>query len=310
MTFQPYPTRSGFVALVVAIFSGAAAIYLLYIILQPGQETLTAIAGMFTLDIIATTFVLLVSCLLALLVALTSVYWTLIAIKLSYHLDRNGLIIQWGLTQYRIPFDTIQTVMPGQEVSTTAKFRQINLAGLRFGRGWLDDHGPLKFQTTASLVDSLLVATPRQTYVISPHQPERFLQAWQERQALGPTQQWSTTLHRSWPLTSPLLADRLAWWFLGIAALLWLALAGYLAFTYSNLPASLPVYFTALGRAGRISSKTTLLILPAAGAGVWLVNALLGELVYHKDRLAAYFLWGSTLLMQVCLGVALGMIVG
>jgi len=160
------------------------------------------------------------------------------------------------------------------------------------------------------LADSLLVATPQQTYVISPRRPEQFLQAWQERQALGSTQAWSATVHRSWPLNSPLLADRLAWWLLGLAALLWLGLAGYLALNFTGLPTLMPTHFNTLGHADRIAGKVTLLILPAAGALVWLVNTLLGELVYLRERIAAYFLWASAIVMQVCLWVALRMIIG
>jgi len=310
MTFQSYPTRSGFIALLIAVLSGATVIYLFNVILQSNQKILADISVTLKLDIVATIFILLVGCLLALIILVIAVYWIVITVKLTYYLDRNGLAIQWGLSQHRIPFNTIKTVTPGQDASNTAQFWEINFIGLRFGRGRANDDGPLKFRTTASLSDSLLVTTPNQTYVISPRQPERFLRAWQERQALGITQEWSTTVHRSWPLNSPLLADRLAWWFLGIAVLLWLALAGYLALNYVGLPASLPIHFNALGRADRITGKETLLILPAAGAMVWLVNALLGELIYHKDRLATYFLWAGALVMQLCLWVALRMIVG
>jgi uncharacterized membrane protein len=326
MTFQPYPTRSGFVALALAIIFGAAAIFLCYFVLlaltslNPDELSEMSYWVRSVLDLIlnqdrfAAAFVLFVGFLLALLITINALYWAVITIKLNYQLDRNSLAIQWGLTQYHIPFDTINAVISGQDMgqdmAAAAQFWEINVAGLRLGRGRMNDNSPLKFRTTASLADSVLVTTARQTYVISPRQPERFLRAWQERQALGTTQQWPATIHRSWPLNAPLLADRLAWWFLGIAALLWLILAGYFAWNYADLPASLPIHFNALGRADRITGKFTLLILPAAGAIVWLVNALLGELIYLKERLAAYFLWAGALVMQVCLGVALRMIMG
>jgi uncharacterized membrane protein len=97
----------------------------------------------------------------------------------------------------------------------------------------------------------------------------------------------------------------LAWWLLGLAGLICLALFGYLAFIFPDLPASLPVHFNALGRADRIDDKSTLLILPAAGAIVLIVNALLGELFYRQEKVAAYLLWGSATVMQICLWVAL-----
>ncbi len=313
MTFQPTPTRSGYVALGVAVVFGTAAIYLFNLMLLPHSERLaTAIFPlniMLSSDNLVAVFKILLGFLLAALITLMALYYVIIALKSTYYLDRNGLMIQWGLTQYRIPLEMIEAIIPGQEASSTARFWETNVAGWRWGRGQTADHRPLRFYTTAALTDSMLVTTPEQTYVISPRQPENFFQAWRQRRALGTTQQWAVAVHRSWPLNSPLLADHLAWWFLGLAALLWLAMAGYLTFNFADLPASIPIHFDAAGRADRIADKMNLLVLPAAGGLVWLVNALLGELAFYRDRLAAYFLWAAALVMQCCLGVALWMIV-
>ncbi|MBN1218418.1 MAG: hypothetical protein JXM69_05795 [Anaerolineae bacterium] len=290
MTFQPYPTRSGFVSLGVALIFGAATIFLINLLLQKNDPV--------------TAFRLLVSLLITLTITIMALYATIIALKLHYQLNRNGLVIQWGLSRYRIPFEDIETIVSGKNLSTSAQFWGLNLTGLRLGWGKVAEYGLAKFHTTAALADSVVVVTPERTFVISPSHPDDFLRAWQTRQSLGPTQQWLPGVRRSWPLNSPLLADPMAWWLLGIAALLWLALAGYLALTFAELPAVLPVHSNALGRVDRIAGKATLLILPAAGAIVLLVNALLGELVYHRENLAAYLLWGSTIVMQFCLGVA------
>ncbi|MFC1976593.1 PH domain-containing protein [Chloroflexota bacterium] len=296
MTFQPYPTRSGFVLLGVAIIFGATAAFLLSLLLQPNDLSIS--------------FRLFAGLLLTLAITMIALYWTTIAARLRYHLNRNGLAIQWGLTQHRIPFENIQTVIPGKDLSTLAQFWGLNLIGLRLGWGRLAEYGLAKFHTTTSVANSLLVVTPNRTYVISPRHPDRFLQAWQDRQSLGPTQEWSTRVQRSWPLNTPFLADPLAWSLLGLAGLFWLALAGYLAAVYAELPAALPVHFNALGHADRIADKSTLLILPAVGVVVLIINALLGELIYRREKVAAYLLWGSTIVMQVCLWIAVLTIIG
>jgi hypothetical protein len=291
MTFEPYPTRSGFVSLGLAIVSGAAAIFLLNLLAQ--QNELFA------------AFLLFIALLLALAVTVSALYWTIIVIKLRYYLDRNGVAIRWGLTQYFIPFENIKTIIPGKDLPVPPSFWGLNVAGLRLGWGHLIEYGSLNFHATASLVDSLLVVTPDRTYVISPLHPDRFFKAWQARQSLDPTHQWPTDVYRSWPLNIPLLVDPLAWWLLGLAGLFCLALFGYLAFIFPDLPASLPVHFNALGRADRIADKSRLLILPAAGVIVLLADALLGELFYQQEKFAAYLLWGSAAVMQLCLWVAL-----
>jgi hypothetical protein len=141
-----------------------------------------------------------------------ALYWALVAFRLHYHLNRNGLAIQWGLAQLLIPFENIERIIPGQMLATPPKFRGLNLAGLRLGWAELTEFGRLKFLTTAALAESLLVVTPQQTYVISPRQPDHFVEAWQIRQALGPTQEWPVGLRRSWPFSYSLLADPLTWW--------------------------------------------------------------------------------------------------
>jgi len=296
MSFQPYPTRSGFIALGAAVIFGAAAIWLVNLLLRQQSPSQT--------------FTLLVGLLLVLGLTGLALYWMLIALRLNYHLTRNGLAIQWGLGQQRIPISTIKNIVPGKNITTPANFKGLNIGGLHIGRGQLSQYGPLKFRSTAPLSQSLLVVTPNQAYVISPQNPNSFLKAWQDRQPLGPTQQWIPHTQRQWPLNIPLFADPLTWWLLGAAALLCLALLGYISLRYQDFPPSLPIHFNSLGRADRIADKSTLFVLPAAGAAVWIINAFLGSIIYSREKLGTYLLWSSTIAMQLCLWVAIFTITG
>lgn len=252
----------------------------------------------------STMFILFFCSILTVGLSSMAIYWSVIAFKLNYRINRNGLTIQWGLAQQRIPFHHIETITYGESVAKPPRFRGINLAGLRIGWAEINEYGLLKFCTTAPITGSLLVVTPYRTYVISPERPQALLQAWEARKQLGTTQNWREEIQRKWPFNADFFTDRLTWWLIGAAALLCLWLLGYLALNYSDLPPSLPIHFDSFGQADRIADKVTIFILPTAGAIVWLVNVLLGGLVYQKEKVAAYFLWGSTIWMQLCLWVA------
>jgi hypothetical protein len=272
------------------VLTCAAAIFLINLL--PLQNSLSDI------------FKLLVGVLIVLGVTGLALYWAVVAFKLHYYLSRNGLAIQWGLAQLLIPFESVTAIVPGKTVSTSPTFRGVNVAGLRFGWGELAEYGSLKFLATTDLAKSLLVVTPQQTYVISPRQPDHFLAAWQARQALGPTQQWVVGLRRSWPLNYPLLTDALTWWFFGLGALACLSLLGYLSMIFAELPRSLPIHFNAFGVADRIADKSALFALPLAGAAMFIINTILGGLIYRWEKVAAYLLWGSAVAMQIFLWVA------
>ena len=291
MNFQPHPTRSGFIFLAVAFVALVATAWLVGILLQQSNP--------------ANLFPWLLALLVMLLVTGLAVYWAIIAFRLHYHINRNGLAIEWGLGQQRIPFDNIEQIVSGKSFASKASYRGMSLAGLRFGTGELTGYGTLNFRTTAPVENCLLVVTADRSYVISPKKPESFLRAWQIRQPLGPTQKWTEGARRHWPLNIPVLNDQLMWALLGAAAFLLLSLLGSISLNYPDYPGALPVHFDVLGRADRIAPKIELFILPAVGGVVWLVNAVLGTLVYNKERMAAYLLWGSTAVMQFCLWIAL-----
>ena len=294
MDFQPYPTRSGFVSLVAAFIFGSIAVWLLKLLLEQSQ--------------LYNIFVLLVGLFLVLMILGIMIYWTLVAFNLNYHLDRNGLIVHWGLARQLIPFHTIERIVPGVELSEPGKFKGINLAGLRLGRGELATGAPLRFYSTAALARSLVIVTPNQAYAISPRQPESLIKAWQTRQALGPTQQWQAEIRRSWPREGSLLGDALGLGLLGLAIVACLALFGYLAFILPQLPPSIPIHFDAFGQADRTADKSALFTLLGAGALALVMNSIIGSLIYHWERVTAYLLWASTVIMQLCLLLAVFMI--
>lgn len=296
MIFKPASTASRFI-LLAATLLGALL-------------TIAAVDGLFGQTAPPGMFLALAVTLAALAATLILGYLALIVFNLRYRLNRNGLTIYWGVSRQRIPFNHIQQIVPASERTGEIAFKGINLGGLRLGRGTLLDHGQLLFKGAGSLAQCLLVITPERAYLISPAEPARLLKAWADRQPLGPTQQWREGTRPLWPFDTPLLSDQLAWSLIAGGVLLLMGLLGYISLNYPELPGALPIHFDSLGRADRIAPKVFLFSLPAVGGIVWLTNFLLGSLIYRRERLGAYLLWGSTAAVQLSLWVALFTITG
>lgn len=290
MNLPPYPTKSGHFALAIAVFCAVITLILIDALLQ--QTTPSAI------------FWLLISCLVALAGVVVAGYWSIVGFKLNYHLNRNGLTIRWGLCQQRIPLNHIESIIPGQQLEQPINFSGVNFAGLRIGWGTTDEQEPVTFRTTAPLERSLLIVTPEQIYVISPENPDAFLKAWQDRQMLGPTHRWQEDAQWGWPLTIDMLIDPLSWWLIGSATFICLTLLGYVSLNYAELPPSLPIHFDNFGQADRIVDKINLFALPAVGGIALSLNIVLGGLIHHREKVAAYMLWGSTIVVQLFLWIA------
>jgi hypothetical protein len=290
MSFAPYPNRAGLILLGIAALGAIATTLLIRALLQTPAP--------------ADIFKLLLALLFVLALSGVAFYGALVAFNLDYHFNRNGLTIRWGLSRQLVPIHLIEKIIPGNGITPEPKFRGLTIGGLRFGRATLADYGPLKFRTTAPLDQSLLVITQAHTYVISPQQPDAFIRAWQTRQPLGATQQWSHQVYRRWPLNLPLFLDPWTWALLGLASLICFALFGYLAMQYASLPQSIPIHFDSLGQADRIANKSEVFIFPLAGALVLIFNMLFGGLIYRREKIAAYLLWGTATAMQLYLWLA------
>jgi uncharacterized membrane protein len=92
--------------------------------------------------------------------------------------------------------------------------------------------------------------------------------------------------------------------------LLCLALFGFLAFRFPVLPESVPLHFDAAGQPDRIGPRQGLFLLPLIGLLAWGINAVWGGVIYRRQRLAAYLLWGGAIAVQVIAGLALWGLIG
>jgi len=299
-------SRGGFVGLAVVggLLVGAAAL---------GSGLLSKGRGAFS----PLTFGLSVALLVDLAALVLMLYWSVAALRLRYRLSRNGLVIHWGASRVVVPMERIEAVVPGSQFGSPEgsplgyrAFRGLAWPGLRVGRAQLPDGTSARLYTTDSLTHSVAVLTPDGAYVISPPEPDLFVEAWRVRRPLGLTQHWREEEQKAWPLNLPIWRERWAWWLIGWGLLVNLALHGYLAFIYERLPAMLPFHFNVLGQVDRIASRTEVLRLPQLALLMLAVDLALGFAVYGRDRVGTYLLWGGGLVVQLLTVGAVLTIVG
>jgi hypothetical protein len=244
-------------------------------------------------------------------------YWSIAALRLSYQIDRNGLVIRWGASRLVVPSQCIQSMTVGSELKvseggepTWHAFRGIGWAGLRAGRARLSDDVPARVYTTASLAQSTVVHTPDNAYILSPHNPDAFVEAWSIRRPLGPTQYWQEEEQRAWILNLPLWRDRAAWILIGLGLLANLVIHVYLSLVFEHLPTRLSFHFDLLGQADRIASRAEILRLPQVALLMLALDLAIGFAVYRRQRVAALLIWGGGLILQLLVWGAVLTIIG
>jgi uncharacterized membrane protein len=73
--------------------------------------------------------------------------------------------------------------------------------------------------------------------------------------------------------------------------------------SYPHLPPTLPLHYDVLGLPDRSGPATQVFLLPFIGLLALIANTLLGGLFYRREKVAAYLLWGGTIVVQVLLWI-------
>lgn len=241
---------------------------------------------------------------LILLVALVAlVYWTAATLRLSYHLNRNGVQIRWGASQTIVPINNIQAIVPVEHAPTELGLRDAFRRRAWLG-GWaapvrLGDGRTAVLRANGDPAAALAILTETHAYLISPDRPTDFVDGWRDRRFLGTTQEWREEERRASWLSSPIWSDRLTWGLMGGLVVTALALFGTMALVYERLPERLPLHFDVFGQPDRIGQRGEVLRLPVVALLFLAMDLGLGFVVYRRDRVAAYLIWAGAILLQL-----------
>ena len=294
MTFKPLRSRQGWYGLLSCLVLLAVDALLLRFLLS--------------MPISGTSFILALLVLLSLPLLLYLAYRTWGCFSLEYRVDRDGVTIVWGPMRRAVPMGQIERIVRRGLPSETP--RRWPWPGPYAATRSESSLGQLLSYATRPPAEQLLLVTPRMVYGISPADQERFLEALQERHLMGPARTLPTepTWPRLWRWR--FWQDRVGQGLLLAGLLLCLALFGFLAFRFPALPESVPLHFDAAGQPDRIGPRQGLFLLPLIGLLAWGINAVWGGVIYRRQRLAAYLLWGGAIAVQVIAGLALWGLIG
>jgi len=222
----------------------------------------------------------------------------------GYDVDRNAVTIQWGPIKQIVPVEAIQRIMLGVEMDGKVEFfRGWRWPGLMHGHGFLSEAELTMFYAATSVPQQLILVTPSVSYAISPVDTAGFIESIKARYELGPTQAVEQSNEHPAFFDWPLWSDRIAHYLLITGATMCLLLFGLVCLRYPHLPPILPLHYDVLGLPDRTGPASQAFLLPLIGLLALIVNTLLGGLFYRREKVAAYLLWGGTLVVQVLLWI-------
>jgi hypothetical protein len=208
-------------------------------------------------------------------------------------MERDGIRLRWGLRYEEIPMDRILWMRPASELEEPLPLPGLRWPGSIVGIHRYEDGTVLEFM--ASQTDSLVViATPAHLYVVSPHEPRRFLQTYRRLAELGSLKPLparssfpAILLSRSWadlPARFLILSGLL----LSLALLVWVSLA------VPRHP-EIALRLTQTGSALEYQPSIQLMLLPVLNAFFVLADVLLGLFCYRRSdfKPLAYLIWGT-----------------
>jgi hypothetical protein len=237
------------------------------------------------------------------------IYWLYSLNRANYSLDRDRLTISWGLRTEQIPVSDVEWVRPKSAMTTPLPLPFIHLPGAVLGVRKHADLGIMEY--LASDVNSLLlVATPKRVFVISPQDPNGFMQTIQnsiEMGSLSPVapesvylsfavvQAWQSTLARYFWL---------AGLFLNIGLFTWVSL---LIPTLGRVPLG----FLPSGLPGEAVPGAGLILIPIVSIFFFIAGWVAGLVFYPRPdrRPLANIIWASGVLTTLLFLVAVMFIV-
>lgn len=251
------------------------------------------------------TFVLGLLALATLPVVALVVYWLIGLNRAAYWLDRNALTIRWGVVQQIIPLSSIRQVLHGSEIAgKVRRFRGGRWPGYWVGHAQVDEVGTTLFYASGGLDLQLVVVTPALAYAISPTDITGFVEAFEQRQKMGPTQEVAQASIRPEVLDWSLWSDRLAIGLLSAAVVACLLLFGYACLRFPDLAPRVALHFNAAGVPDRFGPRAQVFFLPMIGLLSLGANLVFGLPMYLRDRVGTYLLWGGALVVQAMVWVA------
>ena len=298
MLYRPSRALGLLVGSVLALWAASVAVLLL----NSGVQSGIGVAG----------FLAYVGAVGAAALAALFAYWSYALGTLAYALDRNALVVTWGLTQQVIPLDAIERLVPGTEVGAPS-LRGLAWWGCYVGRAQTEAFGPVLFYSTAHVPEQVLyVGTSERTYALTVDDPADFAEQVVRRQELGPTAEVSHHARHAdfGPLS--IIGDRMAIALASLAVAVGTAVWLQIALRYGSLPETFHAQFppTEASLVGELGGPASILALPQAATALLVFGLFAAVVLHHWERVASRLVLGTAAVLQAVFIVATAIAIG
>jgi hypothetical protein len=213
----------------------------------------------------------------------------------GYWLGREGLRLRWGLRQIDLPHDAIVDVAHLDELESPIPLPRWTWPGGVTGETKDAELGTLEF-LAAEKKGLVLLGTKDRVYVISPSEPQKFVELYKQQSERGSLRSFRAhSISPSFVLVEAWAQPRARQLFVtgGALALGLLLLVGILA---PGLP-SVSLGFAADGLALPAVASLQLFLLPAINLFFFVGSLFMGLLFFREPKGLnfSYLLWGSSL---------------
>jgi hypothetical protein len=214
-----------------------------------------------------------------------------------YILRREGLMIRWGLRREDIPLSSIEWMRPADEVGFRLPMPWLRWPGAILGRRTVSELGLVEF-IGSDVKHLILVATPGKVFALSPENTKAFMATFRQVNELG-----SLVLIDAQSVYPKVFIGRVWQDRLSRALIIGSFLVGVILLTVVAIAVpGLDVIEWV--EPGTTAPSERLLLLPILNGLIWLFNLGAGTFLYRRggdQRIAAYLLWGTSVLTGVLL---------
>lgn len=220
--------------------------------------------------------------------------------RASYTLQRDGILLRWGLRSEDIPIDVIQWVGAEKAYPQRLPKPYLSLPGAVLGVHQAADGRPVEYLSARSR-NPILIVTIKRIFAISPRDPAEFLRVFQHLSEFGSlTPVFAQSVFPD-ILFARVWADRFARWILlagfslSLALLIWVGLA---VPEYPRISLHLSLSGALLEP---LVPGVRLLLLPVMNSLFFIINLLLGLFFYrHKEtQPLSYLMWFSNMVVAL-----------
>ena len=250
--------------------------------------------GRFDLSQIGLQFFLLLIALIIIGVPLALLLYRLYSLIFSYYrLERDGLHIQWGLRTEVIPLNAIEWIRKPEDMTEDVPWSVMPMPGAYLGTV-ANPNGP-EFEFLASDMGNMLfLGTSRYIYVISPSDPDEFLEGFERILQMGALTNvnWTTTRPGKWILEA--WNDKIGR-NCTILSMLILILTYIRVGSRFQVNSTVSLSYSATGEPVGTVPSANMLVVPLAATIIWISGTILGLWVFQQknSRRAAELVWAA-----------------